>query len=142
MLDQSQFRLLSGSSALDCLSVGDFETIRDTIEQRLLLSLCLTVVPTEDLLLWDQLLADTISVSVDVKQDDGIKSESMRNYSYTMQDYAGTWAVLAMKSGDLIDRFNACDSGIKFQRNVAGRIYGLDGFVVGCRSCRGDCECI
>lgn len=142
MLDQAQFRLLSGSSALDCLSVGDFETIRDTIEQRLLLSLCLTVVPTQDLLLWDQLLADTISVSIDVKQDDGIKSESMRNYSYTMQDYAGTWAVLAMKSGDLIDRFNACDSGIKFQRNVAGRIYGLDGFVVGCRSCRGDCECI
>ena len=109
MLDKSQFALLSGSQALACLDTGDFETVRNTMEARLLSSLCMTEAPAEDdanILLWNQLLADALAISVLVKQDEGIKSESMRNYSYTLADYANSWRMLHEKSGDLLAIFN------------------------------------
>lgn len=134
MLTQSQFALLSGSNSLECLSAGDFATVRDTIEQRLLLALCLDTAPDEeDELLWNQLLADALAVSVNVKQDEGIQSENMRNYSYQLRDYANTWTILSMKSADLLNKFNACETGITFQRNLADRIYGFEHY----RSCGG-----
>jgi hypothetical protein len=94
------------------------------MELRLLDSLCLTVAPTENVSLWEQLLADALNISVMVKQDQGLQSENMRNYSYQLRDYANTWSMLAQKSGDLLNKFNACDSGITFQRNEAEIIYG------------------
>ena len=131
MIDQSQFLLLSGDSSLDCLSTGDFATVISTLESRLFNALCLTEEPTiivddETVVdpLWNQLLADALAVSVDVKSDDGIESENMRNYSYRFRDYANSWTSLALKSGDLINKFNACDSGIVFQRDDAEMIYG------------------
>lgn len=139
MLTQSQFKLLSGSNSLECLSAGEFATVRDTIEQRLLLALCLDEAPEDDELLWNQLLADTLAISVDVKQDDGIQSESMRNYSYTFRDYANSWEMLAKKSSDLIDKFNACESGVMFQTNLADRIYKYNTPCGGCGDCN---ECI
>lgn len=141
-MNQAQFRLLSGSSSLDCLDVGDFETVRDTLQLRLLKALCMTEAPADDddnILLWNQLLADALAVSVNVKQDDGVKSESMRNYSYTLQDWANSWMALALKAGDLIDIFNVCPSGVTFQRNIAGHIYGHRYY---CGSCEGHCECL
>lgn len=146
MLTQSQFALLSGSQSLDCLSAGDFATVRDAIEQRLMLALCLTAVPVvvvddEDVddILWLQLLADTLAVSVNVKQDDGIQSENMRNYSYTLRDYANSWAMLSIKSSDLLAKFNACDNAITFQTDLASHIYGHDYPCGGCGHCH---ECI
>lgn len=141
MLDKSQFALLSGSQALACLDTGDFETVRNTMEARLLVSLCMSEAPAEDdanILLWDQLLADALAISVLVKQDEGIKSESMRNYSYTLADYANSWRMLHEKSGDLLALFNVCDSGVTFQTNLAGRIYGHRHHYYGC-SCH---ECV
>lgn len=132
MITQAQFQLLSGSDSLNCLDVGDFELVVSIMEQRLLNTLCLTAVPvvqvddTEETdPLWLQLLSDALLVSVQVKQNDGIKSESMRNYSYTFQDWANSWMALSMKSGDLLNKFNACSSGITMQRDVASQIYGL-----------------
>lgn len=140
MLDQSLFRLLSGSDALECLEIGDFETVRDTLQLRLLRSLCMTESPEDDdenILLWNQLLADALAVSVDVKQNQGIASENMRNYSYQLRDYAYTWEMLSHKSNDLLDLFNVCPSGVTMQRDVAARIYGRD-----CDRCEGYCECL
>jgi hypothetical protein len=97
MLTQPRFLLLSGSSSLDCLTVEDFDVVRDIIEARLLNALCLTVAPRLDVL-WDQLLADTLAISVQVQQDQGVKSESVRNYSYTLADYANSWELLGRKS--------------------------------------------
>lgn len=124
MLDQAQYSLFTGDNSLDCLSIGEFELELDVMQQRLMLALCITETPDE--LLWDKLLADALSVSLKVKVNDGIKSESMRNYSYTLNDFANTWQMLSIKSGDLLNRFNACDSGITFQTNLADRIYGDD----------------
>lgn len=97
------------------------------------LSLCLTEAPkieTDDGPitdpLWDQLLADALAVSVLVKQDQGIASENMRNYSYQLRDYAYTWEMLGKKSQLLINHFNACSTGITFQRDEAKHIYGYD----------------
>lgn len=131
---------------MDCLSVGDFASVLEIMEQRLLNSLCLTEAPTvgegEDVKtdpLWDQLLADALDVSVQVKQDQGLQSESMRNYSYQLRDYANTWELLAKKSKDLLNKFNACASGIIFQRDLAACIYGHDHYYRDCDSCR---ECV
>ena len=124
MLDQSRFQLLSGSSALACLDVADFETVRSITEQRLLNSLCLEETPDD--ILWDQLLSDALAVSVVVQQDQGIASESMRNYSYQLKEYANSWELLSRKSGDLLAKFNACPSGISFQTDLASRIYGSE----------------
>ena len=122
MLTQPRFLLLSGSSSLDCLTVEDFDVVRDIIEARLLNALCLTVAPSD--VLWDQLLADTLAISVQVQQGNGVKSESVRNYSYTLADYANSWELLGRKSGDLLNKFNACETGITFQSDIASRIYG------------------
>ena len=124
MITQAQFALLSGSQSLDCLSTGEFELVYNTNEQRLMKSLCLTEAPTD--ILWDQLMADSLAISVLVKQDAGVQSENMRNYSYQLRDYANTWKMLSEKSGDLLNNFNACPSGITMQKNIAGRIYGRD----------------
>lgn len=143
MLDQSRFRLLSGSTVLDCLSLSDFETVRDIMAQRLRDSLCIIEPLEEDddnILLWEQLLSDALAVSVQVKQDDGIQSENMRNYSYQLRDYANTWQMLAQKSSDLLGKFNACENAVTFQTDWAGRIYGPG--LYGCRSCEGHCECL
>lgn len=136
-MDKSRFQLLSGSSALDCLTNDDFETIQNIMEQRLLDSLCLTESPTDDAL-WEQLLADALSISVLVKQDQGLQSESMRNYSYQLRDYANTWEMLSQRSNDLLKKFNNCATGITFQTDIAARIYGYD-HRYGCQGCD---ECI
>lgn len=140
-MDIAQFRLLSGSSALDCLSTGDFATISDIQQSRLMIALCMDTAPVEaddDYNLWLQLLADAIAVSVSVKNDDGIESENMRNYSYKFRDYANSWLALGMKSGDLLQHFNSCDTGITFQSDVASHIYG-HGHACGCEACY---ECV
>jgi hypothetical protein len=124
MLDQAQYNLFTGDSSLDCLSLGDFGLELDVMQQRLMLALCLTETPDE--LLWDKLLADALNVSLTVKTNDGIKSENMRNYSYSLSDFANTWEMLTIKSGDLLNRFNACPSGVTFQTDIADRIYGDD----------------
>ena len=124
MLDQAQYKLFTGDSSLDCLSVGDFALELDVMQERLFLALCLTEAP--DSVLWDKLLADALNVSLKVKTNDGIKSENMRNYSYTLDDWANTWKMLSIKSGDLLNNFNACPSGVIFQTNIADRIYGDD----------------
>jgi hypothetical protein len=142
MLTLSQFELLSGSQALACLSEGEFATVRDIMEQRLMESLCLETSPdTEETpdLLWQQLLADALAISVLVKQDDGIQSENMRNYSYQFRDYAGSWEMLSNKSGDLLNKYNACETGIVFQTDIARRIYGYEYPCGRCGNCH---ECI
>jgi hypothetical protein len=122
MINQARFRLLSGSTVYDCLSVGDFELVCSIVEQRLLDALCLTEVPED--ILFEQLLADAIVVSVEVSQDRGLESESMRNYSYKMRDYGGSWDLLSKKSKDLLGKFNACPAGVTMQTDLAKRIYG------------------
>lgn len=129
-MDQARFRLLSGSSELDCLELGDFKAVRDIMEQRLMNSLCVTTVPTVTVdevtsvdPLWDQLLAYALSISVMVQNDQGIQSENMRNYSYQLREYANTWQMLMQKANDLLNKFNACPSGIKMQRDDADFIY-------------------
>lgn len=142
MIDQPEFALLSGSSELACLTTGEFGLVVDTLQQRLLNALCMTEPPADDddnILLWNQLLADALAVSVNVKNDDGIQSESMRNYSYTFRDWANSWNVLAKKSGDLLNVFNACDTGIIFQTDLSARIYGHNHPCGGCGYCD---ECI
>lgn len=92
-----------------------------------------------DLLLWNQLLADALAVSVQVKQNQGVQSENMRNYSYQLRDYAYTWALLAEKSDDLLKKFYNCGTGITFQRDDASHIYGHSYPCGGCGNCD---ECI
>lgn len=122
MITQAQFLLLTGRSDLEDLSSSDFGLVCSIVEQRLMAALCLEEAPND--VLWDQLLADALSVSVDVKNDRGLQSESMRNYSYQLRDYANSWGMLSEKSGDLLNMFNACPSGVTMQQDRAARIYG------------------
>lgn len=140
MLDQSRFRLLTGSDTFECFTKGDFETVRDIMEARLLDALCMEAAPEGDSLsLWEQLLGDALEVSVLVQQDDGIESENMRNYSYKFRDYANTWSMLQQKDGDLLNKFNVCETGIVFQRDLASHIYGHSYPCGGCGTCY---ECV
>jgi hypothetical protein len=117
---QNTVRVLAGESAYSSLSPADARVVADTIEQRMLLALCMTEAPTDEpeLGLWNQLLASAI-VAFSSLDYDGIQSEHVRNYSYTMSQNAGTWNKLRDAAGDLLLHFNECgQNGISMQTDL------------------------
>jgi hypothetical protein len=120
-LDQNTVRVLSGASAFDSLSPADAQTVVDAIESRLMLALCMDEAPIEEqeLSLWKQLLSTAIVIFSNLDYD-GVTSERVRNYSYTLSQDAGTWSNLRKHAGDLLCRFNNCSlrDGISMQTDI------------------------
>lgn len=76
--------------------------------------------------MWMQLLSVAIVTFDSINSDTGIKSESMRNYSYTMRDTEPTWEDLKTRCGDLLGHFSKCTGGIQMQADFTSVIYGND----------------
>lgn len=126
-ITQAQVALLARESRFTALTEHDAALVASIVEKRLLLALCMTEPPletSEDFDLWLQLLAAAIVAFDDVAQSDGVQSESMRNYSYTLRDSAGTWAELSISCADLIAHFSLCESGVDMQTDATVEQYG------------------
>lgn len=124
-IDQHTVELLAGASSFSALSEEDAAKVAAVVESRLLLALCMDAAPTEkpDLSLWEQLLATAIVVFSNLDAQ-GIQSEHVRNYSYTMSANSGTWAKLSELAGDLLAHFSKCPCGITMQTDITPIIYG------------------
>lgn len=121
-VDQKTVETLGGASSFSMLCPDDAAQVSAIMEQRLMIALCMKEVPTEnpELMLWKQLLASAIT-SFSMLDYDGVKSESVRNYSYTLSDGSGSWDTLYKTAGDLLSYFSKCHvlgGSISFQTDV------------------------
>lgn len=126
-ITQTQVALLARESRFTALAVSDAALIASIVEQRLRNALCMVDAPadtSDDYNLWLQLLAQAIVTFDSVAENDGVQSESMRNYSYTLRADAGTWKDLSTACGDLLAHFSMCEGGVSMQSDATLWQYG------------------
>lgn len=124
-IDQHTVELLGGASPYGALCPTDAAKVLAIMEKRLMIALCMETAPTAepDLSLWKQLLSSAITVYSSLDYD-GVKSEHVRNYSYTLSNDSGKWGVLYNVCGDLLAYFNKCKyCGISMQTDVTWWLY-------------------
>lgn len=126
-ITQRQVALLAREGRFTTLAEADAALVAGIVEKRLLEALCRESAPVstdEDYDLWLMLLAQAITVSDDVATSEGVQSESVRNYSYTLRTDSGTWADLSRMAGDLLAHFSQCEGSVAMQTDVTCRQYG------------------
>lgn len=124
-ISQKTVKLLGGASSFDALCPADALQVAEIVEARLMNALCMKCLPKKqaELKLWENLLACAIVAysSLDVE---GVKSENVKSYSYTLSDSAGTWKTLENTAGDLLSYFSKCRDHVSMQTDLTWWQYG------------------
>lgn len=131
MLTQEQYTLYTGLTVN--YNSSDWKTIVSVAEMRLASFLCLESLPTveesgepvlpEDIAL---LLANFIAAVIRFQGNGGsVQSKSVRNFTinFKTSSAADAFSQIAAQYGDIIDKYSACDMGVKVERSACRCYY-------------------